>query len=136
MVKKMNKQQLLKDLINAEKHKYTEAIKNNHKLEDVKNLYLKIKKLEKEADELMQQSASVETGDFSITEELHFLQVKQNFINKEKEYIAVLENVTLKELLNLEIYHRLSSLRYHSVIEASALSELMLQTITKNFSLK
>ena len=48
----------LQNLINSEKESYKQAIKNNQKLEEVKVIYLKIKKLENMSDEMMQQAHS------------------------------------------------------------------------------
>ena len=49
----LNELDKLQAQINSEKKKYKEAIHNNQQFEDVKVIYLKIKSLEKEANELM-----------------------------------------------------------------------------------
>ena len=46
----------LQELINLEKAKYEEAIRNNQKFEDVKQIYLTIKQLQQEANVLMQHA--------------------------------------------------------------------------------
>lgn len=56
MEKTLSQLENLQNLINSEKEKYKQAIKNNKKFEEVKVIYLKIKELEQRADELMQQA--------------------------------------------------------------------------------
>jgi hypothetical protein len=46
-------------LIILEKEKYKQAIQSNQKFEDVKVIYLKIKELERRADDLMQHAHSI-----------------------------------------------------------------------------
>ena len=46
----------LQNLINLEKNKYKDAIRNDQKFEDVKEIYLNIKQLQKQADTLMRQA--------------------------------------------------------------------------------
>lgn len=43
-------------LINLEKEKYKRAIRANRKFKDVKVIYLRIKEIQKNADELMRQA--------------------------------------------------------------------------------
>jgi hypothetical protein len=125
---------LLKDLIDAEKNNYAEAIKKNQQLEQVKNLFLKIKKLEKEAAELSGGLPAVNEIKYSVNEEINFQQLKQNFINKTQEYIAALENLTLEDLFDPNIYSKVASLRYQSVLQAANLREITMQIVIKNNS--
>jgi hypothetical protein len=108
-------QKLLQDLIDAEKNNYTEAIKKNQQLEQVKSIPQN-KKREKRAEELSEQPSANSATKYFLNDEVNFLQLKQNFISATQEYIATLENLTLEELLNPKTYSKVASLRYHSVL--------------------
>jgi hypothetical protein len=58
MKQTVSKLEALHYLINFEKERYLQAIKNDQKFEEVKMIYLKIKDLEHKADELMLQGIS------------------------------------------------------------------------------
>ena len=118
----------LENLIQHEKGIYTEAIKNNQQFENVKNLYLKIKKLEKEADQLMQQQLPEKIINCSAVDEINFLKIKRDFISQTQAYIAAVENLSLQDLLDPGIYSKVSSLHYQSVLAATKMSEVILKS--------
>ena len=53
---------ILQAQINSEKNNYKEAIKDDHKFEEVKSIFLKIKNLQKEADALLQYANQLHEG--------------------------------------------------------------------------
>jgi len=71
-----------------------------------------------------------------VNDEVKFQQLKQNFIAKTQEYIAMLENLMLEDLLNPKIYGKIASLQYQSILHAANLSELTTKIIIKSNSLK
>lgn len=82
MEKNQQRIQDLNSLIQMEKEIYAKAIKNNRGFEDVKLLYLKIKKLEQEADEMTQQILPEENIIYSAADEIRFLKMKEDLVHK------------------------------------------------------
>lgn len=115
MEKKQQRIQDLNSLIQIEKEIYAKAIKNNRGFEDVKLLYLKIKKLEQEADEMMQQTLPEENITHSAADEMRFLKMKEDLVHKTKEYLAAIQDLSLDELLNPITFSKVTSLRYYSI---------------------
>ena len=62
MEKTLHEIDQLQTKINLEKEKYKQSIMNHQKMEDVKVIYLKIKELEKQANDLMEHANKIYKG--------------------------------------------------------------------------
>jgi len=121
-------EKLLLDLINIEKKNYEQAIKENGRFEEVKSLYLKVKKLEQGAQTL---TASKDSDDYYLTNEINYRKLKQNFISKSEKYNAALNRLSLEDIMDITQFNELASLRQQTVLASANLSNFILESVKR-----